>query len=102
MEAINNGYRNIVLECPTGSGKSALAKTIAQAFGVPSYIVTHLKGLQAQYLKEMPYMKSVMGRGNYDCLLVGNGVFKDIELILGSPNEPLPSKTFNTISLCFL
>jgi Rad3-related DNA helicase len=31
--------------------------------------VTHLKGLQAQYLKEMPYMKSVMGRGNYDCLL---------------------------------
>ena len=69
MEAVNEGYRNIVLECPTGSGKSALAKTIAQAFGVPSYIVTHLKGLQAQYLKEMPYMKSVMGRGNYDCLL---------------------------------
>ena len=69
MEAVKGGYRNIVLECPTGSGKSALAKTIAQAFGVPSYIVTHLKGLQAQYLKEMPYMKSVMGRGNYDCLL---------------------------------
>ena len=69
MQAVNEGYRNIVLECPTGSGKSALAKTIAQAFGVPSYIVTHLKGLQAQYLKEMPYMKSVMGRGNYDCLL---------------------------------
>ena len=69
MEAVNEGYRNIVLECPTGSGKSALAKTIAQAFGVPSYIVTHLKGLQAQYLKEMPYMKSVMGRANYDCLL---------------------------------
>ena len=69
MEAVNDGYRNIVVECPTGSGKSALAKTIAQAFGVPSYIVTHLKGLQAQYLKEMPYMKSVMGRGNYDCLL---------------------------------
>ncbi len=69
MAAVKEGYKNIVLECPTGSGKSALAKTIAQAFGVPSYIVTHLKGLQAQYLKEMPYMKSVMGRGNYDCLL---------------------------------
>ena len=51
MEAINDGYKNIVVECPTGSGKSALAKSIAQAFGVPSYIVTHLKGLQAQYLK---------------------------------------------------
>jgi Rad3-related DNA helicase len=69
MDAVKGGSKNIVLECPTGSGKSALAKTIAQAFGVPSYIVTHLKGLQAQYLKEMPYMKSVMGRGNYDCLL---------------------------------
>ena len=40
MEAVKDGYKNIVLECPTGSGKSALAKTIAQAFGVPSYIVT--------------------------------------------------------------
>ena len=52
MEAVK-GYRNIVVECPTGSGKSALAKSIVQAFGV-----LHIdpRGLH-QYLKEMPYMK---------------------------------------------
>tara|TARA_R110002012_G_scaffold315755_1_gene530008 strand:- start:4137 stop:6404 length:2268 start_codon:yes stop_codon:yes gene_type:complete len=68
-KAIDEGYENIVVECPTGSGKSLIAKTIPQAYGRPAYIVTHLKGLQAQYLKEMPYMKTIMGRGNYDCLL---------------------------------
>jgi len=69
MEAIEAGYQNIVVELPVGGGKSVVAKTISQAYGSPSYIITHLKGLQAQYLKEMPFMRSVMGRGNYDCLL---------------------------------
>jgi Rad3-related DNA helicase len=67
--AIDEGYENIIVECPVGSGKSAIAKTIPQNYPSPAYIVTHLKGLQAQYLKEMPYMSSIMGRGNYDCML---------------------------------
>ena len=69
MEAIDEGYENIVVEMPVGGGKSVVAKTIGQVYAAPSYIVTHLKGLQAQYLKEMPFMRSVMGRANYDCLL---------------------------------
>ena len=96
MEAVNEGYRNIVVECPTGSGKSALAKTIAQAFGVPSYIVTHLKGLQAQYLKEMPYMKSVMGRGNYDCLLDVEAGCDDVKVA----QEALESATNKSPETC--
>ena len=35
MEAVKGGYRNIELECPTGSGKSALAKTIAKRLESP-------------------------------------------------------------------
>ena len=69
MEAIDKGYKNIVVEMPVGGGKSVVAKTIPQIYDSHAYIVTHLKGLQAQYLKEMPFMKSVMGRANYDCLL---------------------------------
>jgi ATP-dependent DNA helicase DinG len=69
QEAIDEGYENIIVECPVGSGKSAIAKTIPQNYASPAYIVTHLKGLQAQYLKEMPYMATIMGRGNYDCML---------------------------------
>ena len=80
VQAMNDGYKNVVVECPTGSGKSAIAKTVAQAFGIPAYIVTHLKGLQAQYLKEMPYMRSVMGRGNYDCLLDVEAGCEDVKV----------------------
>lgn len=69
LDAIDNGYKNIVVEMPVGGGKSVIAKTIPQIYDKNSYIVTHLKGLQAQYLKEMPFMKSVMGRANYDCML---------------------------------
>ena len=75
---LRQGYENIVLEMPTGAGKSALAMTIPKMFGDSedkdnkgpnSYLLTHLKGLQAQYLSEMPFMRSVMGRGNYGCKL---------------------------------
>jgi ATP-dependent DNA helicase DinG len=75
---LRQGYENIVLEMPTGAGKSALSMTIPKLFGDSkdpnnegpnSYLLTHLKGLQAQYLSEMPFMKSVMGRGNYGCKL---------------------------------
>lgn len=71
---VKEGYRNIVIECPTGSGKSAMAMMIPKIFGgnnaTPNaYVVTHLKGLQEQYMKEMPFMRSVMGKGNYDCRL---------------------------------
>ena len=67
---VEEGYRNIVIECPTGSGKSAMAMMIPKMFGNPNaYVVTHLKGLQEQYMREMPFMRSVMGKGNYDCRL---------------------------------
>ena len=68
-DALREGYRNIILECPTGSGKSALAMMIPKIFGDYAYISTHLKGLQKQYMDEMPFMRSMMGRSNYSCKL---------------------------------
>jgi len=69
VDLIQEGYKNIVIECPTGSGKSAMAMVLPKIFNAESYIVTHLKGLQEQYMKEMPFMRSVMGKGNYECSL---------------------------------
>lgn len=69
VEALQDGYENIVVECPTGSGKSALAMMIPKMLDSDAYISTHLKGLQAQYMREMPFMRSVMGRANYTCKL---------------------------------
>jgi ATP-dependent DNA helicase DinG len=68
-ECIKEGYKNIIVECPTGSGKSALAMMIPKIFGEYAYISTHLKGLQKQYMEEMPFMRSMMGRANYTCKL---------------------------------
>jgi Rad3-related DNA helicase len=69
MDALNMGYENVIIECPTGSGKSALAMMIPKMVDADAYVATYLKGLQAQYMREMPFMRSVMGRGNYDCKL---------------------------------
>ena len=69
VEAIHEGYENIIVECPTGSGKSALSMMLPKMLDSDAYISTHLKGLQAQYMREMPFMRSVMGRGNYSCKL---------------------------------
>lgn len=69
---LRQGYRNIIIESPTGSGKSAFSMILPKMFGSDkksAYVLTHLKGLQAQYLAEMPFMKSIMGRGNYPCKL---------------------------------
>lgn len=68
-DLIKEGYKNIIIECPTGSGKSAMAMILPKIFNAESYVVTHLKGLQEQYMKEMPFMRSVMGKGNYECNL---------------------------------
>ena len=89
MDAIDKGYKNIVVEMPVGGGKSVVAKTIPQIYDASAYIVTHLKGLQAQYLKEMPFMRSVMGRGNYDCLLDIEPGTDDVKLA----NEALENAT---------
>ena len=51
LEAINKGYKYIVLEAGTGTGKSAIAATLAQIFNT-SYILTITKQLQDQYLND--------------------------------------------------
>jgi len=68
-KALKAGYKNIIVECPVGSGKSAMSMVIPKMFDSDVYITTHLKGLQRQYMEEMPFMRSVMGRGNYSCKL---------------------------------
>ena len=50
-EAIDNGYKYIVLEAGTGTGKSAIAATLASIFD-STYILTVTKQLQDQYLQD--------------------------------------------------
>ena len=66
LEAISKGYRYIILEAGTGTGKSAIAATLANMHE-SSYILTITKLLQNQYLKDFKDFKLVKGRSNFQC-----------------------------------
>lgn len=66
--AIDKGYKYIVLEAGTGTGKSAVAATLSEIFN-SSYILTVTKQLQEQYMEDFEKLgfKAVMGRSNFKC-----------------------------------
>jgi len=69
IEAIEMGFKNIIVEAGTGTGKSAIATTIANYVG-DSYILTMTKQLQNQYRDDFDYMLTeIKGRSNYQCRL---------------------------------
>lgn len=65
-DAIRQGYKYIILEAGTGTGKSAIATTLAKMYG-SAYILTMTKQLQAQYADEFDF-PLVKGRQNFACL----------------------------------
>lgn len=68
QEAFEKGYKNVLLEAPVGSGKSAIAITVAKYFG-NAHVLTPRKSLQDQYLEDFgDHGISLMkGRGAYPC-----------------------------------
>ena len=69
VDAIDMGFKNILIEAGTGTGKSAIATTIANYVG-DSYILTMTKQLQNQYLDDFDYMLAeIKGTSNYTCNL---------------------------------
>lgn len=56
----------VVLDAPTGSGKTVIAETIRRMLGVgtTSY-VCHSKNLQRQFVHDFGYAKLIEGRNNY-------------------------------------
>lgn len=66
IEAIDKGYRFIVLEAGTGTGKSAIAKTLSSIYD-SSYILTVTKQLQDQYISDFSDLCLVKGRKNFTC-----------------------------------
>lgn len=70
--AIGQGYKNIILEAGTGTGKSAIATTLANMYE-DSYILTMTKQLQQQYMDDFSSMLvEIKGRGNYKCNYKGS------------------------------
>lgn len=68
-EAFGEGVGYVGICCPTGSGKSLAAVSIAKALGLRTAVLTSFKGLENQYADNFaPYgMADIRGRNNYDC-----------------------------------
>ena len=66
--AFARGKRFVVIEAPTGSGKSAIAVTLARE-AKSAYVLTAQKLLQDQYLRDFPDLALMKGRSNYPCLV---------------------------------
>ena len=58
----------MVVEAPTGAGKSAIAVALTRE-AQSAYIVTAQKILQEQYLRDFPELALMKGRANYPCLV---------------------------------
>jgi ATP-dependent DNA helicase DinG len=68
-EAFTSGARVVVIEAPTGSGKSALAVALALE-ARSAYVLTGQKVLQDQYHRDYLGLSMLKGRANYPCDLV--------------------------------
>jgi Rad3-related DNA helicase len=77
--AFTSGYKYIVLEAPTGFGKSPVAIAAALTLG-SSYICTSTKDLQTQYSRDFPFVRVAKGKNNFTCEVkddfIRNGTYK--------------------------
>ena len=94
VQAYRNGAEVVVLDAPTGSGKTLIAECIRQRMGwaKTAYVCTD-KALQDQFASDFEYATVAKGRDNYS---VGGGrTAADCEgpaCGLCSPNESCPYK----------
>src|SRR5215472_13725728 len=64
--AFTSGYKHLVLEAPTGFGKSPVAISTALTLG-SSYICTSTKDLQSQYARDFSFVRVAKGKSNFTC-----------------------------------
>lgn len=68
QNAIKDGYKFIILQAPTGTGKSWVAATIG-LWQMGSVILTPQKNLQEQYMHDFGnFMTDVKGKSNFGCI----------------------------------
>jgi Rad3-related DNA helicase len=86
-QAYRSGKRFVLIEAPTGSGKSPIAVAVARALG--GYILTPQKMLTQQYLDDFSDLDltQLRGRSNYTCYEYGADCQTGAELREREPEE---------------
>ncbi len=58
----------VILEAPTGSGKTLIGEVVRQKLNLPTVYVCSSIELQHQFMRDFPYAKLILGRSNYETL----------------------------------
>jgi len=91
----------LIINAPTGSGKSAIAVALCHYFG-NGHITTDQKSLQKQYLLDFPELRSVMGRSNFNCKVLGTSCDEGkctIDIGYDCEHKPFPLDDSETTSI---
>lgn len=94
-EAFNAGNKIVILEAPVGSGKSAIAVTLARAQGeAGAHVITPRKGLQDQYYDDFSdHLVLMKGRNAYPCTIESTpGQYKKIVKMILEGRIAQPSR----------
>lgn len=65
VEAFKDGNEVVILDAPTGSGKTLIAETVRQLLDTRMLFICHSKSLQQQFIKDFEYAALLQGRSNY-------------------------------------
>ena len=66
VERFESGDKLVVLEAPTGSGKTLIAECVRRLLRTRATYVCHNKELQAQFARDFTYSSVLYGRSNYE------------------------------------
>ena len=89
-KSVNNGKKFMLLNLPTGVGKSYFVNMFANWYKnfvneeAKFDILTNSKILQKQYIKENPFIKNIEGRANYQCIAYDTDCDKGMEICKNS------------------
>jgi len=69
IEAFESGYRNVLIDAPTGSGKSLINYVVARYFGTAFYTTPQVILLEQLEKDKLIDIAVVKGRSNYPCMV---------------------------------
>lgn len=92
QDAVSDGIKFIILEAPVGSGKSAIAISIARWLG-QAHVLTPRRSLQSQYFEDFEeHLVLMKGRSSYPCTLeAGVAYHKKVINLVKRGESPMPA-----------